>query len=57
MSKDKKTKTFKQQMNEDAPANAVGGGNVAALGVGEQGEPPAKARLTKMWRRYLEGKY
>ena len=46
----------KSQLNEEAPANAVGGGNVAALGVGSQGEPPAKARLKKMWRRYLEGK-
>lgn len=27
-------------MMEDAPANAVGGGNIAGLGVGPQGEPP-----------------
>ncbi len=25
---------------EDAPVNAVGGGHVAGLGVGDQGEPP-----------------
>lgn len=26
-------------MDEDAPANAVGGGNIAGVGVGPQGEP------------------
>ena len=26
-------------VDEDAPANAVGGGNVAGIGVGPQGEP------------------
>jgi hypothetical protein len=29
-----------RNMMEDAPANAVGGGNIAGLGVGPQGEPP-----------------
>jgi len=32
---------------EALPANNVGSGKVAGLGVGPQGEPPAKARLTK----------
>jgi len=27
------------EMNEEAPANAVGGGNIAGMGVGSQGEP------------------
>jgi hypothetical protein len=27
-------------LNEDAPTNAVGGGIIAAIGVGDQGEPP-----------------
>jgi hypothetical protein len=27
------------EMNEEAPANAVGGGNIAGMGVGPQGEP------------------
>jgi len=29
-----------RNMMEDAPANAVVGGNIAGLGVGPQGEPP-----------------
>lgn len=29
-----------RNMMEDAPVNAVGGGNIAGLGVGPQGEPP-----------------
>lgn len=33
------------QVKEDAiPANAVGGGNIAALGVGAAGEPPVRKR-------------
>ena len=38
-------KTFKQfvsRMNEEAPANAVGSGNIAGTGVGPQGEPGIK---------------
>lgn len=31
-------------MNEDAPVNAVGGGNIASLGVGPQGEPGVKRK-------------
>lgn len=47
-------KTFKQfisQMNEDAPANAVGGGNIAALGVGSQGEPGLTRRPKVLKRK------
>ena len=38
----------KKRMSEDAPANAVGTGSVAGLGVGSQGEPGVnkKKRLT-----------
>lgn len=36
--------THKQvKIKEDAPANCAGGGAVAAIGVGQQGEPPKKA--------------
>jgi hypothetical protein len=31
--------TGKKHMKEEAPANAVGGGNIAGMGVGPQGEP------------------
>lgn len=34
-------------MNEEAPVNAVGGGHIAGVGIGPQGEPPAKAKMTK----------
>lgn len=41
-------------MNEEAPANVVGGGQIAGVGVGPQGEPgmPAKVMQTKVIRRY-----
>lgn len=35
---------MKTVTKEEAPANAVGGGNVAGLGVGAQGEPPVVKR-------------
>lgn len=28
-----------KKIKEDAPVNAVGGGNIAGLGIGKQGEP------------------
>ena len=34
----------KKRMREDAPVNSVGGGNIAGLGVGPQGEPGVKKR-------------
>lgn len=34
-------------MNEEAPVNAVGGGAIAGVGIGPQGEPPVKAKMTK----------
>jgi len=40
------------KIEEDAPANAAGSGNVAGLGVGAQGEPPGpQSILTKIIRR------
>ena len=35
----KKHADFEKSMNEDAPVNVVGGGAIAGLGVGPQGEP------------------
>ena len=44
-------KTYKMKdphsMNEDAPVNNVGGGNIAGLGVGPQGEPPGRLAVMK----------
>lgn len=42
-------------IKEEAPANAVGGGHVAGLGIGPQGEPAGISKMKKLWRRYLEG--
>ena len=33
------------KIEEDAPANAAGSGNVAGLGVGPQGEPPGPQNI------------
>lgn len=41
----------KKSVNEDAPANAVDGGNIAGLGVGPQGEPGRPSQLMPMFRR------
>lgn len=35
------------KLDEEAPVNAVGGGHIAGVGIGPQGEPPAKAKMTK----------
>jgi hypothetical protein len=39
MNSSEKKKNSKNEMREDAPVNVVGGGNIAGLGVGPQGEP------------------
>jgi len=44
------------EMNEEAPANMAGGGNVAGIGVGPQGEPPVKAFRDRMIKRRKEMK-
>lgn len=38
---------------EDAPVNAVGGGHVAGLGVGDQGEPPGVPASKKRKKKYI----
>jgi len=40
-------KTFKKFRKEDAPANNVGGGNIAGIGVGPAGEPGIKKKKKK----------
>ena len=35
---------FKPMQKEDAPVNAVGGGQIAGVGVGPQGEPGIKKK-------------
>lgn len=39
-------KTFKDKINEDVPINAVGGGNIAGIGIGKDAEPGIKKKNT-----------
>ena len=50
---DKNAKSVKE---EDAPVNAVGGGAVAGLGVGPQGEPGVKKRKTASFISFIKRK-
>jgi len=43
----KKFKEFKKEVVEDAPVNNVGGGNIAGVGVGVDGEPGVKKKKKK----------
>jgi len=38
-------KPGKSMMDEDAPANAAGGGNIAGIGVGLKGEPGISSKV------------
>jgi hypothetical protein len=40
-----------RNMMEDSPVNSVGGGNIAGLGVGPQGEPPGIPASKKKKKR------
>jgi hypothetical protein len=40
----------KQHMNEEAPANSVGGGKIAGMGVGPQGEPGVGPKAMKRYK-------
>lgn len=48
-------KKFVDYIREDMPANAVSGGQVASLGVGESGEPPAKKKTKLLTRKKPQG--
>lgn len=37
-------------LNEEAPANNAGGGNIDGIGVGENGEPGVSRRRQKFWQ-------
>lgn len=39
------------EMQEEAPANAVGGGNIAGMGVGPQGEPGVRPKAMSRYKR------
>lgn len=41
---------------EDVAANAAGGGNVAGLGIGPQGEPPKNKALLKKIKSMIQRK-
>ena len=53
--KDRFHRRFKKQVKEDnaVPANNAGGGNVAGLGVGSQGEPAGKIASQKKKKKTL----
>ena len=38
-------------MEEEAPVNAVGGGNIAGMGVGPNGEPGLKPKAMSKYKR------
>lgn len=44
------TDVFKKSVKEDAPVNAVGGGNIAGVGVGPQGQPGVKPDVMKKYK-------
>jgi len=45
-----------KEIKEDAPANVVGGGQIAGVGVGPQGEPGVKKRKTASFISFLKRK-
>ena len=50
-------KSFKEFLNEDAPANAVSGGAVAGLGVGPDGEPGVSQKAHKNYKKKNKKEY
>ena len=44
-------KNYNKLMGEEAPANVVGGGKVASVGVGPQGEPGMTAKAIRRYKR------
>ena len=42
---------FSKKLKEDAPTNCAGGGAIASIGVGPDGEPPKKTKKSTMVKR------
>ncbi len=40
-----------KSLEEEAPANAVGGGNIAGMGVGAKGEPGVRPKAMSRYKR------
>lgn len=40
-----------QQLVEDGAINCVGGGNIAGIGIGPQGEPPIRKKIMNKYKR------
>ena len=49
----KKHADFEKSMNEDAPVNVAGGGQVAGIGVGPQGEPGVSVKKKKKLASFI----
>jgi len=45
-----------KQLKEEVAANAVGGGKIAGVGVGPQGEPPGRTALLRRVKTMLKRK-
>ena len=52
----KKHAEFEKSMNEDAPVNVAGGGQVAGIGVGPQGEPGVKKKKVASFISFMRRK-
>ena len=49
-------RSFINSMKEDAPVNVVGGGQIAGLGVGPQGEPGVKKKKVASFISFMRRK-
>jgi hypothetical protein len=49
-------RSFINSMKEDAPVNSVGGGQIAGLGVGPQGEPGMKKKKMMPFMGFIRRK-
>jgi len=49
-------RSFINSMKEDAPVNAVGGGQIAGVGVGPQGEPGVKKKKVASFISFMRRK-
>lgn len=44
-------RSFREFIEEEAPANAIGGGNIAGAGVGPYGEPGFSKKAMNKYKR------